>query len=153
MQNRNVNTSSPRHTRAKTLKTKKTCHTKLSKKRTKISTFQISTDIRHSDSKICLVIGQLAVHGSQLRLELLNLPVQATNRSKHSVLLVPIVQEQVVTSEIGDVSLQMSNSSLQIIFLMLEPNSLKQRLLVLFKVLTSAKPPVINSSQSAPRKI
>jgi hypothetical protein len=36
---------------------------------------------------------------------------------------------------------------------MLEPHSLKQRLLVLFKVLTSAKPPVINRQQSATCKI
>ena len=52
-QNENVNTSSPRHTRARTLKTQKTCHTKLNRERInkKISTFQISTDIRHSDSK------------------------------------------------------------------------------------------------------
>jgi len=102
--------------------------------------------------KICLVIGQLAVHGSQLRLELFNLPVQTANRSEHSVLLVPIVQEQVVTSEISDVSLQISNSSFQIVSLMLESHPLQQRLLVLFKVLTLAKPPVTNYSQSTPRK-
>ena len=102
--------------------------------------------------KICLVIGQLAVHGSQLRLELFNLPVQTANRSEHGVLLVPIVQEQVVTSEISDVSLQISNSSFQIVSLMLESHPLQQRLLVLFKVLTLAKPPVTNYSQSTPRK-
>jgi hypothetical protein len=102
--------------------------------------------------KICLVIGQLAVHGSQLRLELLNLPVQTANRSEHSVLLVPIVHEQVVTSEISDVSLQISNSTFQIVFLMLESHPLQQRLLVLFQVLTLAKPPVTNYSQSTPRK-
>jgi len=102
--------------------------------------------------KICLVIGQLAVHGSQLRLELFNLPVQTANRSEHSVLLVPIVQEQVVTSEISDVSLQISNSTFQIVSLMLESHPLQQRLLVLFKVLTLAKPPVTNYSQSTPRK-
>ncbi len=50
--------------------------------------------------KICLIIGQLAVHGSQLRLELFNLPVQTANRSEHGVLLVPIVQEQVVTASV-----------------------------------------------------
>ena len=102
--------------------------------------------------KICLVIGQLAVHGSQLRLELFNLPVQTANRSEHSVLLVPIVQEQVVTSEISDVSLQISNSTFQIVSLMLESHPLQQRLLVLFQVLTLAKPPVTNYSQSTPRK-
>jgi hypothetical protein len=102
--------------------------------------------------KICLVIGQLAVHGSQLRLELFNLPVQTANRSEHGVLLVPIVQEQVVTSEISDVSLQISNSTFQIVSLMLESHPLQQRLLVLFKVLTLAKPPVTNYSQSTPRK-
>jgi hypothetical protein len=32
----------------------------------------------------------------------------------------------------------------QIGFLMLEPHALKQRLLVLFQMLTPAKPPVIN---------
>ena len=102
--------------------------------------------------KICLVIGQLAVHGSQLRLELFNLPVQTANRSEHGVLLVPIVQEQVVTSEISNVSLQISNSTFQIVSLMLESHPLQQRLLVLFKVLTLAKPPVTKYSQSTPRK-
>jgi len=102
--------------------------------------------------KICLVIGQLAVHGSQLRLELFNLPVQTANRSEHSVLLVPIVQEQVVTAQISDVSLQKPNSTFQIVSLMLESHPLQQRLLVLFKVLTLAKPPVTNYSQSTPRK-
>jgi hypothetical protein len=102
--------------------------------------------------KICLVIGQLAVHGSQLRLELFNLPVQTANRSEHSVLLVPIVQEQVVTAQISDVSLQISNFTFQIVSLMLESHPLQQRLLVLFKVLTLAKPPVTNYSQSTPRK-
>ncbi len=118
-----------------------------------IGTIKVSTDTRCLNSKYCLIIGQLAVHGSQLGLELLNLTVQATNGGKHSVFLLPVVEEQVVASEEGDVSLQMSNFSLQISFLMLEPHSLKQRLLVLLKVLTSAKPPVINCSQSAPRKI
>jgi hypothetical protein len=47
----------------------------------------------------------------------------------------------------------MSNFSLQISFLMLEPHSLKQRLLVLLQVLTPAKPPVTNRSQSTPCKI
>ena len=103
--------------------------------------------------KICLIIGQLAVHGSQLRLQLVNLTVQATNRGEHSVFLLPVVQEQVVASEVGNVSLQMSNFSLQISFLMLEPHSLKQRLLVLLQVLTPAKPPVTNRSQSTPCKI
>jgi hypothetical protein len=102
--------------------------------------------------KICLVIGQLAVHGSQLRLELFNLPVQTANRSEHSVLLVPIVQEQVVTAQISDVSLQISNFTFQIVSLMLESHPLQQRLLVLFQVLTLAKPPVTNYSQSTPRK-
>jgi hypothetical protein len=102
--------------------------------------------------KICLIIGQLAVHGSQLRLELFNLPVQTANRSEHSVLLVPIVQEQVVTAQISDVSLQISNFTFQIVSLMLESHPLQQRLLVLFKVLTLAKPPVTNYSQSTPRK-
>jgi hypothetical protein len=108
------------------------------------STLQISTDTRCFDSKNCLVIGQLAVHGIQLGLELLNLTVQATNRGKHSVFLLPVVEEQVVASEVSDVSLQVSDFSFQIGLLMLEPHPLKQRLLVLFKVLTSAKPPVIN---------
>jgi hypothetical protein len=35
---------------------------------------------------------------------------------------------------------------------MLESHPLQQRLLVLFKVLTLAKPPVTNYSQSTPRK-
>ena len=103
--------------------------------------------------KICLVIGQLAVHGSQLRLELFNLPVQTANRSEHGVLLVPIVQEQVVTAQISDVSLQKPNSTFQIVSFMLESHPLQQRLLVLFQVLTSAKEPAINCQQSAPRNI
>jgi hypothetical protein len=70
--------------------------------------------------------------------------VQPTDRGEHSVLLIPVIQKQVVTSEISDISLEEFKASLQISFLMLEPHSLKQRLLVLFKVLTPAKPPVIN---------
>ncbi len=118
-----------------------------------ISTLKVSTDTRCLDSKYCLVVRQLAIHGRQLGLELLNLTVQATDGGKHSVFLLPIVEEQVVASEIGDISFQMSNFSLQISSLMLEPHTLKQRLLVLVKVLTSTEPPVINYWQSAPWKI
>jgi hypothetical protein len=103
-----------------------------------------STDTRVSDSKNCLVIGQLAVHGSQLRLQLVNLTIQATDRGEHSVLLIPVVQEQVVASEISDISLQMPDSGLEVRLLMLQPHPLKQRLLILLQVLTATKPPVIN---------
>ncbi len=48
---------------------------------------QIKTDKRRFDSKNCLRIVQLAAHKSQLGLELLNLTVQTTNRTKQSVFL------------------------------------------------------------------
>jgi hypothetical protein len=150
MRNKNVETSSPRHTSSKALKTQN----HVTQNRTEKNNKHIPNKHRHMSLrlKICLVIGQLAVHGSQLRLELFNLPVQTANRSEHSVLLVPIVQEQVVTAQISDVSLQISNFTFQIVSLMLESHPLQQRLLVLFKVLTLAKPPVTNYSQSTPRK-
>ncbi len=103
-----------------------------------------STSTHHASPDSHLVRRQQAVHDGQLGLQLGDLTVQAKNGSKHSVLLVPIVQEQVVTSEIGDISLKEFKASLQISFLMFKPHPLKQRLLILFKVLTSAKPPVIN---------
>ena len=103
-----------------------------------------STDTRFSDSKNCLVIGQLAVHRSQLGLELLDLTVQATNRRENCVLLLPVLQEDVVTSKIHHISLQMLDSGLEVRLLMLKPHPLKQRLLVLFQVLTATKPPVTN---------
>jgi hypothetical protein len=109
-----------------------------------INKSQINTNTHHASLESCLVGRQQADHDGQLGLKLGNLTVQATNRSKHSVLLVPVVQKQVVASEIGDISLEEFQASLQISFLMLEPHPLKQRLLVLFKVLTAAKPPVIN---------
>jgi len=151
MRNKNVETSSPRHTSSKTLKTQN----HVTQNRTEKNNKHIPNKHRHMSLrlKICLIIGQLAVHGSQLRLELFNLPVQTANRSEHSVLLVPIVQEQVVTAQISDVSLQKPNSTFQIVSLMLESHPLQQRLLVLFQVLTSAKEPAINCQQSAPHNI
>jgi len=109
-----------------------------------INTSHISTSTHHASPDSHLVRRQQAVHDGQLGLQLGDLTVQATNGSKHSALLVPVVQEQIVTSEIGDISLKEFKASLQISLLMLESHPLKQRLLILFKVLTSAKPPVIN---------
>jgi hypothetical protein len=82
--------------------------------------------------------------GGQLGLQLGNLTIQATNRSKHNVLLLPILHEDVVASEVHDISLKEFKASLRISLLMLEPHAFKQRLLVLFQVLTATEPPVIN---------
>ena len=117
---------------------------KLNGKEQIINTSHISTITHHASPDSHLVRRQQAVHDGQLGLQLGNLTVQATDRGEHSVLLVPVVQEQVVASEIGNVSLKEFKASLQISFLMFKPHPLKQRLLVLFKVLTSTKPPVIN---------
>ena len=83
-----------------------------------------STDTHFSDSKNCLIIGQLAVHGSQLRLQLVNLTVQTTNCGEHSVLLVPVLQEQVVAPQIPHIGLQMVDAGLKVRLLMLEPHPL-----------------------------
>ena len=117
---------------------------KLNEKKQIINASHINTSTHHASLDSHLIRRQQAVHDGQLGLQLSDLAVQATNGSKHSVLLVPVVQEQIVTSEIGDISLKEFKASLQIIPLMLESHPLKQRLLILFKVLTSAKPPVIN---------
>jgi hypothetical protein len=109
-----------------------------------INTSQNSTDTHCSDSKNCLVRGQLAVHGSQLRLQLVNFTVQATNRGEHSVLLGPFLQEEIVTPQIPHIGLQMVDAGLEVRLLMLQTHSLKQRLLVLLQVLTATEPPVIN---------
>jgi hypothetical protein len=119
----------------------------------KNSTLKISIHTRRFSSKDCLVIGQLAIHGRQLGLELLNFTVQPTDGGKHSVFFGPLVQKQIVASKISDISFQVSNFRLQISFLMLESHALEQRLLVLFNMLTPAKPPVINCQQSATCKI
>ena len=115
---------------------------KLDEKEQIMNTSHIRTSTHHASPDSHLVRRQQADHDGQLRFQLGNLTVQATNGSKHSVLLVPVVQKQVIASEIGDVSLKEFKASLQISFLMFKPHPLKQRLLVLFKVLTSAKPPV-----------
>jgi hypothetical protein len=117
---------------------------KLNEKEQIINASHVSTSTHHASLDSHLIRRQQAVHDGQLGLQLSDLTVQATNGSKHSVLLVPVVQEQIVASEIGDVSLKEFKASLQISFLMFKPHPLKQRLLVLFKVLTSTKPPVIN---------
>jgi hypothetical protein len=102
----------------------------------------------HQSEKNYLVKGQLAVHGSQLKLQLANLTVQATNRGKDSVLLFPVIQENVVTLQIHHISLQMLDAGLEVRLLMLKPHPLKQRFLVLFQVLTAPKPPVTNYRKS-----
>jgi hypothetical protein len=104
---------------------------KLNGKEQIINISHISTIKHHASLNIHLVRRQQAIHDGQLGLQLSNLTVQATDRGKHSVLLVPVIQEQVVASEISDVSLQKFKASLQISFLMLESHPLKQRLLVL----------------------
>ena len=98
----------------------------------------------HASSDSHLVRRQQAIHDGQLGLQLSNLTVQATDRGEHSVLLVPVIQEQIVASEISDISLKEFKASLQIIPLMLESHPLKQRLLILLQVLTAPKPPVTN---------
>jgi hypothetical protein len=112
------------------------------------STPQISTDTRRFDSKNCLRIGQLAVHRSQLGFELLDFTVQTTDCSKHSLFLGTLVQKEIIASKISDISFQVSDFNFQIGTLMFESHALEQRLLVLFTVLSSPKPPVINCQQS-----
>ena len=85
-------------------KFKKTSHTKMTGKREKYKTSK-KAQYALLPLKICLVIRQLAVHRGQLGLELLNLAVQATNCSKHSVFLGPLIQKQIVTTKIGNVRL------------------------------------------------
>jgi len=112
------------------------------------STPQISTDTRRFDSKNCLIIGQLAVHRSQLNLELLDFTLQTTDRSKHSLFLGTLVQKEIIASKISDISFQVSDFNFQIGTLMFESHALEQRLPVLFRVRSSPKPPVINCQQS-----
>ncbi len=85
-------------------KLQRTSHTKLNKKKQN-STLQIGIHTRRFGSKDCLIAGQLAIHGRQLGLELLNFTVQPTDGGKHSVFLGPLVQKQIVTTEVGNVSL------------------------------------------------
>ncbi len=96
-----------------------------------ISTSHINTITHHASPDSHLVRRQQAVHDGQLGLQLGNLTVQATDRGEHSVLLVPVIQKQVVASEISNVSLKEFKASLQISLLMLESHPLKQRLLIL----------------------
>jgi hypothetical protein len=77
-----------------------------------INTSHISTNTHQVSPDSHLVRRQQAVHDSQLRLQLSDLTVQATNGGKHSVLLVSLVQKQIVASKISDVSFQVSNLSL-----------------------------------------
>ena len=117
---------------------------KIEEKQKIMNTSRISPFTLHTNPKNCPVRRQLAVHGSQLKLQLANLTVQATNRGKHSVLLFPVIQENVVTPQIHHISLQMLDAGLEVRLLMLKPHPLKQRFLVLFQVLTAPKPPVTN---------
>ncbi len=101
-----------------------------------------------STPKNCLRIGQLAVHRSQLGLELLNFTVQTTDCSKHSLFLGTLAQKEIIASKISDISFQVSDFNFQIGTLMFESHALERRLLVLFTVRSSPKPPVMNCQQS-----
>ncbi len=79
------------------------------------------TTAHHASSDNHLVRRQQAIHNGQLGLQLNNLTVQATDRGEHSVFLVPVIQEQVVASEISDISLKKFKASLQISPLMKPP--------------------------------
>ncbi len=136
------------HSRTKFRRNFKTQATQNWTRKEQNGTPQISTDTRRFDSKNCLRIVQLAVHRSQLGLELLNFTVQTTDSSKHSLFLGTLVQKEIIASKISDISFQVSNFNFQICTLMFESHALEQRLLVLFTVLSSPKPPVINCQQS-----
>ncbi len=69
---------------------------KLIEKEQIINTSHISASTHHASQDSHLVRRQQAVHDGQPGLQLGDLTVQATNGSKHSVLLVPVVEEQVV---------------------------------------------------------
>jgi hypothetical protein len=58
------------------------------------------------------------------------------------------VQKKIIASKISDISFQVSDFNFQIGTLMFESHALEQKLLVLFTVLSSPKPPVINCPQS-----
>ena len=134
---------------SKVLKNPKTKETSQNWRKQKIrNTSRINPFTLHTNPKNYLVKGQLAVHGSQLKLQLANLTVQATNRGKHSVLLFPVIQENVVTPQIHHISLQMLDADLEVRLLMLKPRPLNKRFLVLFQVLTAPKPPVTNYRKS-----
>jgi len=126
------------------LKIKRQVEPKLNEKEQIVNTSQTSTNTHHTSPESYLVRRQQAVYDGQLRLQLGNLTVQATNRRENCVLLLPVLQEDVVTSKIHHISLQMLDSGLEVRLLMLKPHPLKQRLLVLFQVLTATKPPVTN---------
>ncbi len=93
------------------------------------STPQISADTRRLNSKNCLILRQLNVHRSQPILEPLNFTVQ-------------------IASRISDNSFQVSNFNFQSGTIIFKSYEVEQRLLVLFKVRSSRKPPVINRQQS-----
>ena len=78
----------------------------------------------HASPDSHLVRRQQAVHDGQLGLQLGNLTVQATDRGEHSVLLVPVIQEQVVASEIPHIGLQMVDAGLKVRLLMLQTHPL-----------------------------
>jgi hypothetical protein len=126
------------------LKVKRQVEPKLNEKEQIINTSQTSTDTHHTSPESYLVGRQQAVHDGQLGPQLANLTVQATNSREDYVLLLPVLQEDVVASEIHHISLQMLDSGLEVRLLMLKPHPLKQRLLVLLQVLTATEPPVTN---------
>ena len=112
-----------------------------------IDTSQTSPNTQHSTPKSCLIIRrQQAVHSSQLRLQLEDLAVQATNLRKDSVLLVPILQHDVVVLQIPHIGLQLLDASLDVQPSMLQPCLLEQRLLIL-QVPTLPIPPVTNKKE------
>jgi hypothetical protein len=85
---------------------------------------------RHTSPKSYLVRRQLAVHSGQLRLQLGNLAVQATNRRENRVLLLPILKKNVIAPQILHIGLQMLDAGLKVRLPVLEPHPLQQRLLV-----------------------
>ncbi len=93
------------------------------------STPQISTNTRRFNSKNCLILGQLNVHRRQPNLEPLNLTVK-------------------IASKISNNSFQVSDFNFQIGTLTLKSHEVELKLLVLFRVPSSQKPPVTNCQQS-----
>jgi hypothetical protein len=69
---------------------------------------------------------QLAVHRSQLSLELLNLTVQTTNCNKQSVFLGTLGQEKKIASKISNICFQVSDFHFQIGTLIFESYALEQ---------------------------
>ena len=92
------------------------------------STPQISTDTRRFISMNCQILGQLNIHRTS--------PISSRWFSQSKPL------------QISDICFQVSKFHFHIGTLMLKSHEVEQRLLVLFRVPSSQKPPVINCQQS-----